>query len=93
VTPRGVEVSPAWCTVADCFRPAPAGGLCWAHRVQARRRLPHFAGGGPRDRWDALVDAVISFADAPDDNAEEFQRREIRLRRAARVWAAGRDGS
>jgi len=76
-----------YCEVDDCFRPAAKGRrMCWCHLKRQTRQVPLFATvQDKRKPWDAFVDAVIDFADAPDDE-REFAARTERLRLAARAW-------
>ena len=84
-----------YCEVDDCFRPAAKGRrLCWCHMKNKTRQVPLFADTPDRRKpWDLFVDAVIEFADAPSDDAEEFHRRKVNLRKTAKAWAATVDAT
>lgn len=68
--------------------------MCWCHLKRVQRQVPLFAQVQDRRRpWDVFVDAVIDFADSPDHDADEFNRRKVVLRAAAKAWVHAVEGT
>lgn len=81
---------PAQCSEADCRNAAaPRHKRCWAHlkRVTRGQSMSTPLAPAYESPWERLTAAALAYADASDDEEEEFARARDRLRKAALAYA------
>lgn len=82
------------CEAPDCFNPVRHGALCETHakRLQRGSSLTAPVQAKNRSPRQAFLDAVHRYADADDDDEEEFRRADWALTQAGRRYFAGARG-
>ena len=80
------------CAAHGCDRTAGKGStFCPAHAKRVQRRAPLAPPVRPaRTSWGVLVDAALTYADAPGEDDDAYSRAAHNLRRAAAAY--GRKG-